>query len=101
MTEEYQILFRIIQTVLFVAAVAATIVPIVYAFSPWHSSALGRAFMTQAIAFAVILDLTTLYSIWRPASLYLRFWTQLIAFILVAYATARIAIFIWHTNYRK
>lgn len=101
MTSDVHILYRCIQTCLFVASVGSTLVPIIYAFSPWHRSALGRAFMAQAVAFAATLDLTVVYSVWRPANVYIRFWTEIFAFALIAYTTARIAWYIWDSNYRK
>ena len=45
----------------FIAAVPATLFPIVYWRRPWRASFLGRALMTKATGLALLIDTTLLY----------------------------------------
>jgi hypothetical protein len=47
-----------------VAAVAATLTPLLYATAPWRRSLIGWAFMTSSAGFALLLDLALLFRSW-------------------------------------
>lgn len=81
-----------------VAAVCATSVPIIYVFSPWYVSKLGRAFMLQAVAFAAAVDLTVLFQFWRTMNIEALFWVNLVVLGLIAVATAVLTIVIFRLN---
>lgn len=71
-----------------IAGFFSTAFPIVYSFSPWYKSRLGRALMIQAIAFALALDLTLIFHFWTPTNILVIFWTNAVIFTLIAGATA-------------
>ena len=45
----------------FIAAVPATLFPIVYSRRPWRASFLGRALMVKATGLALLIDISLLY----------------------------------------
>jgi hypothetical protein len=93
-----------IRVCLWVCAICTTLVPLIYSFSPWWRSLLGRAFMIQAISFAMIVDITLIFAYWKPDSLsdiLVRFWVDAILLTLVAGATLTLAITIWLLNHRQ
>ena len=51
-----------------IAAIFATSCPVIYSFSPWWSTPLGRVVMLQAVSFALLLDLIVLFKFLEPAS---------------------------------
>lgn len=89
----------IIEVCLAIAAICTTLVPVIYAFSPWYRSALGRAFMVQAIAFALVLDGTwfAAHVIVHDPELILA--VNMLIFLLVAGATFSVAFMIWKINH--
>lgn len=93
-----------IRVCLWVAAICTTLVPAIYSLSPWYRSLLGRAFMVQAIAFAMIVDITLIFSYWKPdsqADILVRFWVNAVLLTIVAGATLMLAISIWLLNHRE
>ena len=91
----------VIDICLAIAAICTTLVPLVYALTPWHESHLGRAFMTQAIAFALAMDLTVLARQWQPSNLRVLIWMQVLTYLFVAMATFGVALMIINLNYRR
>ena len=67
---------------LVVAAVCTTAFPVLWSFSRWWSTTLGRLLMLQAVAFATAVDLTLLFQHWHVPHqhYYTVLWVQ--AFIL-------------------
>lgn len=57
-----------VQTVLYwsrvfliIAAISVTAFPLLYAFSPWYRSRLGRAVMLQSVSVALAVDLSAIF----------------------------------------
>lgn len=48
-----------------VTAILATAFPLIYLFSPWYRSQLGRAVMLQSVSIAFAIDLSVVYQHWR------------------------------------
>lgn len=92
MTQNIEVLNRIIQSCLYFAAFSTTLVPVVYALAPWYQSALGRAFMLQSVSFAAVMDLTVIFQFWTPIDVRVKFWIEAIMFVVIAAATTRIVI---------
>ena len=91
MTRDVNILRTVLMIALTIAAVGATAVPLVYAFLPWRSRIIGRAFMLQAVVLAVALDASLLISLWRPKEILIYFWVQAMIFIGIAISTSALA----------
>lgn len=101
MTEDIEVLTKIIQICLYVAAFFVTAFPVLYAFSPWYSTKLGRLLMLQAIAFASAVDLTALFQFWQPKSVLVYFWIETLTFIFIAIASGLLTWGLWRTNHSK
>lgn len=52
------------QTFLAIAAICTTAFPLLYLFSPWYRSQLGRAVMIQSVSVALALDVSAVYQFW-------------------------------------
>src|ERR1700754_2762695 len=76
------------------AAIGATAIPILYAFAPWWSRAIGRLFMAQAVAVALALDRVVLFIFWRP-NVIVRTALNGLIISLIAGAVWTMAIYIW------
>ena len=48
-----------------VTAVCVTAFPVLYLFSPWYRSQLGRAVMLQSVSVAFAIDISVTYQFWR------------------------------------
>lgn len=46
-------------------AILTTAFPLIYLFSPWYRSQLGRAVMLQSVSIAFAIDITVVYQHWR------------------------------------
>jgi len=99
MTGEYEFLVNLFRTFLFIAAVCTTLVPVVFAFSEWNQSPLGRVFMLQAVAFAAAVDTVALFRFWRPDGTNTVITVYAIMFGLISVGTASVAWQIVKINY--
>lgn len=52
------------KVMLAIAAACTTTFPLLYLFSPWYRSQLGRSLMLQSIAVAAALDISAVYQYW-------------------------------------
>ena len=101
MTTDVDELMNWIRACLVLAAIFTTAFPVLYLFSPWHSTKLGRLLMLQAVAFALAIDLTLLFQFWVPVNVLIVFWMNAAVFFLIAIATGALTIMLWRTNHRK
>lgn len=101
MTHDIDVLLAWAQWCLFVTALCTTAFPIMYAFSPWYKSPLGRALMTQAIAFALAIDLTLVVQFWNPSDILILFWLNAFVLTLVAVSTGWLTVQMIQANYKK
>lgn len=99
MTNEMVDLIFWIRVCLWVAAICTTAFPLLYLFSPWHGSKIGRVVMLQGVAFALAMDITLLFQYWEPP-LQLSFWINAFVLTLIALATASLTGVLWVTNYK-
>lgn len=86
--------------VIVIAAVCASSFPILYMFSPWHTSRVGRAFMLQSIAFAAALDLTVLFQFWTPTDPLVQFWIAAPSFTFIAATSVYLTWNLWVLNHK-
>lgn len=101
MTHDVEVLMEWIRVATIIAAVCTTSVPVIYSFSPWYESILGRLFMLKAVSFALAMDLTVLFMLWKPSNILVVFWTDAVVLTLIAGSTASLAILIWRMNHPK
>lgn len=101
MSPELETLFHWTQTCLIIAAITTTAFPVLYAFSPWYKSKLGRIVMAQSLAFAVAIDMTTIFQFWVPSSMRLILWLNALVFSSIAAASTALTWKLWKLNYKK
>jgi len=99
MAEDLETLYWWVRVCLVIAAVCTTSFPLLFAFSPWYKSRLGRAIMIQAVAFSAIMDLTVLFMFWE-LSIAARLWVNAVGLSFIAVATAYLTWNLWLANYR-
>lgn len=64
-TEELKTVAHLAEIFLTIAAVCTTMFPVLYLFSPWYRSNLGRAVMIQSVSVAFAVDITFVFRHWR------------------------------------
>jgi len=85
-----------------IAAIFATSCPVIYSFSPWWSTPLGRVVMLQAVSFALFLDLIVLFKFLEPASSSAAFFAvRTIMYGMIGLATGSLTYMIWRLNHNK
>jgi len=99
MTHDVDVLRRYLLIVVFISAMGSTSVPLIYAFSPWRTRAIGRMFMLQAVSFAVALDMTVLFQFWMPSNILVLFWIETFVFTAIASSTIMLAWMMWRLNH--
>lgn len=97
--DDVETLFTWLKIFAWIAAIGSTAFPILYAFSPWYKSPLGRMLMLQAVAFALALDLTLLGFYGYPSSIVAGLWLSFFVFGLIAFATISLTVLLWRTNH--
>lgn len=90
-----------IRICLWVAALCATAFPLLYLFSPWHGSKIGRVVMLQGIAFSLAIDRALLFQYWVPSDNMVRFWINAFVLSLITVASASLTGVLWATNYKQ
>lgn len=100
MNNPYPTLTFWLHILMVIAAICATAFPMLYAFSPWYRSVLGRALMIQGVALAWILDITAIYALIENEDLETKLWVYVVSFIFLACATAFMTMRLWQINYR-
>lgn len=101
MNTDVETLIAWIRGFLWVAAVSATAFPLLYAFSPWFKSTLGRCIMGQSLSLALAIDVTLLFQYWDSAEQTTIFWINLFVFGSVAAATSALTCYLWRVNYKS
>src|SRR4051812_47633615 len=101
MTHDLESLEHWLRVCLIVAAICTTAFPILWAFSSWYSTQLGRVLMLQAVAFALAIDLTLFFQYYTPTNenIMFVFWTNAIVFTLIAVATLWLTYVMCKMNY--
>lgn len=95
MTRDVDVLRLWLTVVFCIAAIAATLVPVLYSAYPWRQYRMGRLFMYKAIAFALTFDVIVLFQFWKPDILIV-FWVETIMFTGIAFTALRIVWLMWN-----
>lgn len=101
MTRDVELLRLWLRIAVVVASIGATSFPLVYAFSPWRRSPLGRVMMLLGVSLAFAMDLTVLFMFWRPANILVMFWVNAIIISGIAVSTFSLTWLVWRMNYSK
>lgn len=91
---------QILNWVALMAGIAATAFPVLYAFSTWNDSTLGRAMMYNSIVTAFLLDTLVVSRfglLGSPASLI----AFLVGLALIACTKTGMCVMMWTINHRK
>lgn len=101
MPHDIEDLKRWIQICLIVAGLCATAIPVLYAFSTWNRSWLGRSFMAYTITIAVVLDVTAVFQFWHPTDIEALFWVNATSFTLITVTSIMLALVLLYENHGK
>lgn len=66
MPRDIETVVHIIRIFLMITALCTTAFPLLYLFSPWYRSNLGRAVMIQSVSVAVAIDVSVVRIFWIP-----------------------------------
>jgi hypothetical protein len=89
---EIHVLTNWVRVFLISATVFADLFVVLYAFSPWYRSAVGRLLMLQSISLALALDITLVFHFWPPSSIWTAFWVEVMEFFLITIASCSLCI---------
>jgi hypothetical protein len=98
-TEDIEALQTLTTIFIWIAAVCTTSFPLLYAFSPWYKTPLGRVVMLQAGAFALAIDVTLIARYWTSPDDLTMFLINNLVFGVIALATASMTYLLWKANY--
>lgn len=106
MTRDLETLQQWLKICLLVAAICTTAFPLLWAWSPWWQTLLGRLMMLQAIAFAAAVDITAFFQYygsdaWFAKHILFIFWLNAIVFALIALATLLLTVTMARMNWRR
>lgn len=101
MTHDLETLMHWLKGFLIVAAICTTLFPLVWAFSPWWSTAVGRLVMLQSVAFALAIDATLYFQVVEIDMDHILtiFWVQAVIFGLIALASVSLTYTVIRMNY--
>lgn len=101
MTPELERLQNWIHIFLIVAAVCTTLFPLVWSFSPWWTTTVGRLLMLQSIALALAIDATAYFQFSEVGlhNINLIFWLNAVIFGLIALASMLLTVTMIRMNY--
>lgn len=86
---------------LVVACISVTTFPIMYSFTAWKSTALGKLLMFQAVAFALAMDFTLVAQFIQPMDTWVLFGANAFIFTLIAVSTSMMTYQMWRLNHPK
>lgn len=103
MPQDHETLRSWVQVCLIVAAVCTTAFPVLWSFSRWWTTTLGRLLMLQAVSFAVAMDLTLFFQIYRvpPGHIHLVLWLESVVFGLISLSTLLLTGTMIRLNYMR
>lgn len=101
MTRDLESLQHWLLIFLWVASVCTTVFPLIWAFSRWWSTLVGRLLMLQSVALALAVDLTLVFQYIEvgPDDLLMIFWLNAIVFGLIAVASVLLTVTMIYMNY--
>lgn len=101
MPNDAHTLLIVIRVVLAIAAIATTIFPVLYFFSPWWRSHLGRAVMLEALSVAFAIDITAYAQFFRTTNnIWVIFWVNLSFLVFISLASLYLTAALLYYNFR-
>lgn len=101
MPHDLETLRRWLTVVLWITAICLTSLPVLYSFTGWRKSLLGRAFMLLTVSFATAVDMTILFQYWRPKDILTIFWVQGTIFTALSASGLILSILVVKMNWLK
>lgn len=101
MTHDVHILQHWILAFMWIAAICATSFPVLYLFTTWTESTIGKLLMFQSMSFAFAVDMTLFLHYFQPKDVLVNFWIVAIVFGLIAASTASLTCSLWRSNYKE
>lgn len=101
MTRDIDTLRTWLQWVLGVAAFFTTAFPVLWLFSRWTDSLMGKLLMFWTASFALVLDVSFLFQFWEPHDILVLFWTEALMFTLIAASSAAMTCRLYWVNYHE
>ena len=86
---------------LFMAAITTTAFPVLYAFSPWYKSLLGRLIMTQATTLAVAMNLTLYFHFWTPTDIRVALLINIIVVAAIGITSGLLTWMLWTVAHKN
>lgn len=101
MTRDLETLQHWLLIFLWVASVCTTLFPVLWAFSRWWTTLVGRLLMLQSLALALAVDLTLAFQYIEvgPDDLLMIFWLNAVVFGLIALASVLLTFAMIRLNY--
>ena len=91
-----------VRVCLVVAAIWTTAFPILYLFSPWRLTGLGKVLMLQGIAFALAMDLTAAFNFWMPIHrMKLAYIIDALVLTFIAASTGALTVMLWKIQHER
>lgn len=88
-----------VNVVVVLATLTAITFPVMYAFSTWNRSFIGRFLMADSIAYALLMSLTTFFRFWQPMDPQMVRTIYLIAFVGILITNVALLYGLWCVNF--
>lgn len=89
------------RVILTITAICVTVFPLLYLFSPWYRSQLGRAMMLQSLSIAFAVDFSAVYAYWAfTENLRMLLIIRFFMFIFIAAASIYLTAMLVYYNIR-
>jgi hypothetical protein len=98
MSHDVETLRRWLFIVVVIAGVGATSVPLLYSFTGWRKSRLGKLFMFKSLAFATLVNLFVLFKFWKPSIVVIVLFYAIV-FTAIATFSIGMSIYIFRVNW--
>ncbi len=101
MPRDIQTVIHIIRIFLVITAVCVTSFPLLYLFSPWYRSNLGRAMMIQSVSVAFAVDISVVRSYWATEwSLTAILIVNVLTLSFISVASLFLTLMLFHYNFK-
>lgn len=89
------------RVILTITAICVSVFPLLYLFSPWYKSQLGRAMMLQSLSIAFAVDFSAVYQYWAfTENLKVLVTIRLFMFVFVGAASIYLTTMLIHLNFK-
>lgn len=101
MNADIEVLRFWIRVVGIIAMLGSISFPVIYAFSPWKKTPLGKIMMLLGVTLAFALVMSMAFSFWRPTNILIVFWVNAAMLTAIAISTSSLSWQVWKLNYAR